>query len=438
MTRKLIDKIKLYNLFSSQRITLVFAIFSVLMTSCSRNKTVTLSGEFPEEIAAYARIAVEKNGEKWRYSLPIKEGHFEFELDSLETGIYELVIEWTTPFDERYRTLRNEEGEIVKKYMPKGYWTNILDKKIYINPNQSTQYHVKFQNNLSDKMVEDLAAGASGRGGVYWLQVVTESKDALLYDRLDSITASYKVGDYALILDSLYEASDRANKLPRDFSSLARKLNLNNNYVSYVNKKMTVVEGHLDNPVAVLSILNVDKRLMMADFDRYKGLLAGISGRAEESPLYDSLSSTIGGLPDPLEVGDEMPAPTGHMPDYAPQTFDPGEHRYSAVVFWTSWSERSRQQNEDWNDLLNRYGAKGFQVLGISLDEQIDDWRDAIRNNQLKWFHLSDIGQGFEGNNVQRYGVQSVPFAVLVDHQGRIVSTGVNPDMVATYLEENL
>lgn len=102
---------------------------TLLLASCSKSKTVTISGEFPKEIEAYAKITAEKNGEKWRYSLPIKEGRYEFELDSLETGIYELVIEWTTPFDKRYRTLKNKEGEIVEKYMPKGYWTNILEKK---------------------------------------------------------------------------------------------------------------------------------------------------------------------------------------------------------------------------------------------------------------------------------------------------------------------
>lgn len=232
-------------------------------------------------------------------------------------------------------------------------------------------------------MVEELAGGVTDSADDYRLQVVSESEDALLFDRLDSITSSYRDDDYELILDSLFEASDRNNKLPRDFSSLARKLNLNNNYIGYVDKKMALVEGNLGNPVAVLSILNVDRRLMVADLDKYRGLLEGISGRGKESPLYDSLARTINELSDPLEVGDEIPAPTGHTPDYAPEIFDAGDHPYSALVFWASWSPSSRQQNEMWNELLSRYGSKGFQVLGLSIDENIDDWRDAIRYDGL-------------------------------------------------------
>lgn len=48
------------------------------------------------------------------------------------------------------------------------------------------------------------------------------------------------------------------------------------------------------------------------------------------------------------------------------------------------------------------------------------------------------MGQGFSGNNVLRYGVRSVPFAVLIDQQGWVVLTGIGPEAVEVYLEENL
>src|SRR5690606_26895010 len=411
----------------------------IAITSCSNSQTVLVTGKFPKEVEAYAELTVEKNGEKWRYSSPVREGQYEFELDSIETGIYDLKIEWSVPFEKRYRTKRGKTGELIKEYNPKGYWTYSLSKNIYINPDQSLQYHIKFEKDVSEEMIYELTEDTTNRTDLYRLQIVSESEDAQLFDRMDSLRVNYDGYAYSVILDSLFEASERTNKLYRDFSSLARKLNLNNNYAAYIDKKMTLVEENLDNPIGTLAVLNVDSRLMMADLDRYKRFLEDMGGRAKESPYYDSLVRKVNGLPVPLKKGDELPAPSGHRPDYKPISFESGDYRYSLVVFWTSWDEVSRQQNRTWNRLLDRYGNNGFQVLGLSLDDELNDWTDAIEREQLqRWFHLSDIGQGFAGDNAIRHGVQSIPFTILINQQGQIVEKDMSPSAVQAFLKQNL
>ncbi|MEL6944443.1 MAG: TlpA disulfide reductase family protein, partial [Bacteroidota bacterium] len=124
--------------------------------------------------------------------------------------------------------------------------------------------------------------------------------------------------------------------------------------------------------------------------------------------------------------------------------------------FWASWCGPCRRANPNVVDLYNRYKDKGFTVFSVSLDgprktqglnqqqlqEQFDrskqKWIAAIEKDNLTWpYHVSDL-KYWSAAPAQTYGVRSIPKTFLIDKEGKIVKTGVNPMSGIRQLEEDI
>lgn len=61
-----------------------------------------------------------------------------------------------------------------------------------------------------------------------------------------------------------------------------------------------------------------------------------------------------------------------------------------------------------------------MKLLGISLDEDLEAMRTAIRVQEITWQQLSD-GKGMEGDLSKLFAVRGLPAHVVLDAEGRIV-----------------
>ena len=64
-------------------------------------------------------------------------------------------------------------------------------------------------------------------------------------------------------------------------------------------------------------------------------------------------------------------------------------------------------------------------MLGVSLDRpgQKDKWMKAISDDQLAWTNISDL-QFWSSPVVSLYGIEGIPFNILVDPQGKVIAEG--------------
>jgi peroxiredoxin len=69
----------------------------------------------------------------------------------------------------------------------------------------------------------------------------------------------------------------------------------------------------------------------------------------------------------------------------------------------------------------HKYHDKGFQVIGVSLDDDKQEWLAAIEKLQMPWPQLSDL-RGWECEGAVLYKIQSIPSNLLVNQQGKIVA----------------
>jgi peroxiredoxin len=109
--------------------------------------------------------------------------------------------------------------------------------------------------------------------------------------------------------------------------------------------------------------------------------------------------------------------------------------KYVLVDFWASWCGPCRAENPNVLKAYSKFHPKGFNILGVSLDDQKDKWEQAIKNDKLVWTQVSDL-QGWKNSAAVMYGVQGIPMNFLIDKDGKIVGKGLRGDDLEKKLAE--
>ena len=110
------------------------------------------------------------------------------------------------------------------------------------------------------------------------------------------------------------------------------------------------------------------------------------------------------------------------------------------VDFWASWCSPCRRENQNLVRAYNKYkdqkfkGSQGFTVYSVSLDNDMEIWKKAIKNDKLVWpYHVSALKK-WDCPAAASYGVSSIPSSFLLDPTGKIIAT----DLTGTFLEAEL
>ena len=131
--------------------------------------------------------------------------------------------------------------------------------------------------------------------------------------------------------------------------------------------------------------------------------------------LYFSLPDTVGNIV--------------HLADF--------KNKVLLIDFWASWCPPCRAQNPDLIALYKTFHSKGFEIIGISLDDDKNAWQKAITKDGLNWPQLSDL-RAFENAVAKQYNIGSIPQNIIVDQRGLIVGKNVKIGQLKTMLQEIL
>ena len=91
------------------------------------------------------------------------------------------------------------------------------------------------------------------------------------------------------------------------------------------------------------------------------------------------------------------------------------------VDFWAVWCGPCLGEIPRIKSVYEKYHDKGFDVIGVSLDEDADVLRKFSTEKGISWRQVKDDG-GFGGGFAKQYGIRSVPTPVLVDRDGKVIS----------------
>ncbi len=91
------------------------------------------------------------------------------------------------------------------------------------------------------------------------------------------------------------------------------------------------------------------------------------------------------------------------------------------IDFWASWCGPCRLSNRHLVKLYPKYKDKGFEILGVSLDEDRKDWIKAVKKDKINWLQVNDDG-GWDAKTVLQWKIYQIPTSYLLDKTGRVIA----------------
>jgi peroxiredoxin len=89
--------------------------------------------------------------------------------------------------------------------------------------------------------------------------------------------------------------------------------------------------------------------------------------------------------------------------------------------FWASWCGPCRVSNRNLVKLYSKYKSKGFEILGVSLDDEKQKWKNAIKQDKISWLQVNEAG-GWDAKTAIAWNISAIPTSFLIDKEGKLLA----------------
>ena len=109
-----------------------------------------------------------------------------------------------------------------------------------------------------------------------------------------------------------------------------------------------------------------------------------------------------------------------------------GRGKYVLVDFWASWCGPCRQEIPNLIALYEKYKDKEFLVLGVAVQDKIEDSQKAISDMQIPYPQILNS----EKVATDIYGIDALPETILFAPDGTIIARGLHGKVIKKQLQE--
>lgn len=106
--------------------------------------------------------------------------------------------------------------------------------------------------------------------------------------------------------------------------------------------------------------------------------------------------------------------------------------KYTLVDFWASWCPYCIKELPELKQLYADYSAKGLNIVGVAVRDQVADTRTAVAKHQIPWSVMYDT----QRIPYDIYGFTGIPHLMLIGPDGTIISRGETPEKIRMRLDE--
>lgn len=241
--------------------------------------------------------------------------------------------------------------------------------------------------------------------------------------RLDSLNKAFQ-----LMMEANKTDTKRMDSLSKVFEAPYNAIvNASNDLMVAKIKKNT----SMYSSIMAIQALEPDKYT-----DVYKDLDAGLSKKyptdKNVKTFHDMITKMLS-----TTVGQEAPEINLPSPDGKEIALSSLRGKVVLIDFWASWCGPCRKEMPNVVKAYAKFKPKGFEIYGVSLDQEKDRWVEAIAKDGITWPQVSDL-QYWKSVAAQLYNVQGIPYTVLLDKEGKIIAKNLRGEELEKKLTEIL
>ncbi len=133
---------------------------------------------------------------------------------------------------------------------------------------------------------------------------------------------------------------------------------------------------------------------------------------------------------------EEQPQQKKSAPQFSYQLIDSKEkvspETYKGEVllidFWASWCPPCHKAYPYLESAYKKYHDKGFNILGVSIDDDEKAWKKAVADKKMPWPNVMTDDTGRSVSKL--YSFNAIPHFVLIDKKGNILESGFAADQI--------
>jgi thiol-disulfide isomerase/thioredoxin len=215
-------------------------------------------------------------------------------------------------------------------------------------------------------------------------------------------------------IDSIY------NVYSEEDTALANKLN--NLYDKLLLQESEIQSNYVENhPDYFYSAFVLNRLIRELDVEKGQKLYNSLSENLKSSTYALGIKKYLE-LNKNLKIGDKfadlsLTGADGQLVSLS----SVANGKYTLIDFWASWCNPCRKENPNLRKAYKTYKDKGFEIYGVSLDKNVQDWKQAIAEDSISWVTVIDTN-AFDSEAAMMYSVRYIPHNFLLNANGEILA----------------
>jgi peroxiredoxin len=276
-----------------------------------------------------------------------------------------------------------------------------------------------------------------------------ENAEINISGQIDSLEAATISGsktqdEYQSLISESRSFNEQAMNIDREYQ-IARQAN-DAEKISQLEKEMTGLEDKMialqkdfvkNNPSSYVAPAVLRSISYYMEGEEIAGLISAMDTNVAKTPIVKELNDMATAMK-AVAIGQKAPDFTMNDVDGNPVSLSSKiGSKLLLVDFWAGWCNPCRQENPNLVKIYNQFHKKGFDIFGISLDQQKESWVKAIADDKLTWTHVSDL-QYWNNAAARLYSVRAIPANFLLDETGTIIARNLRGDALLNKVNEML
>ena len=192
-------------------------------------------------------------------------------------------------------------------------------------------------------------------------------------------------------------------------------------YNSIINQTNTLMVDKISKNTNMYSSIMAIQALDPDKYsDLYKSLDAGLSKKFPKDKNVIMFHEVVERMLS-TNVGQFAPEISLPSPDGKEIALSSLKGKLVLIDFWASWCGPCRKEMPNVIKIYSKFKNKGFEIYGVSLDQDKEKWMEAITKDGINWPQVSDL-KYWDNVAARIYNVQGIPYTVLIDKDGKIIA----------------